>query len=254
MNQAIALERDPARRQQLLEAYQSVIPPKAVESKEAYDLAQVNYRTDQRLYPIPQQGSLNWGVKDNVAFTPRAQAAIDQRTQQLQMQSPYLRNNPSLAHERAVQSLQNEGVLPTQAQVNEQRKPTRTKITSVGTAGDDRITTFQAPGANTATDHMIVDVLNAGPAPAPAPATTGSSVSSAFNPPAGGGAGSSYQTPEASWLTPSSGGASAAPGPTPPGSLGPAPPGIPNGKVGTVPQTGQRAIVVNGFMYAIPGQ
>jgi hypothetical protein len=141
-------------------------PKGPVSAEEADKQRSENYRVNQQLYAIPQTGKINFGVKDNIVFDDEAQQLINDKTEELQGQTVRLRNNPTEAHEQAIRALQAEGKIETPEQVNARRGPARTRLTSVGLAGDDRVTQFAAPGGKGSTDHMVVHAIKPGATPA----------------------------------------------------------------------------------------
>jgi hypothetical protein len=161
MQQAIALEPDPVKQRDLIDRYTAVAAlPKATTPKEAFDQQQVDYQSDQRAYPQPQHPLVPLGVTNPIAFTPQAQTEIDRKTEQLQRSTSYLRNNPVLAHQRAVQELQADGTLYSPDEINELRKGTRASLYG---AGDVRVSSYQAPGDDKATDHLMIGLKKGAP-------------------------------------------------------------------------------------------
>ena len=177
----IAAETDPVKRQALVEALSSMSPPPATTAEESNKLRQVNHMADQEAYPQQQQGNVPLGVTDPIAFKPDAQATIDQRTRELQVRDPVLRRDPAQAHRRAVQSLQQDGTLPNEAEVNQMRSAARNKLATLGFAGDPRIQSYLAPGEDKARDHMMIGLRGPGAASSPA----GTSPPNGTSPPAG---------------------------------------------------------------------
>jgi len=160
---ALMNEPDPAKREQIIQRALTgaAIPKGPTTPKDSYDQLQVNSAVAQREYPQPDPatklGLGEWHVTEPSAFTPRAEAAIDQKQEQLRMSNRVLAQNPTALRSAAIRTLQAEKTLPTPQEVNELRQKDRRALAG----GDTRVQMYPKGGVGAATPHMMIDLKNA---------------------------------------------------------------------------------------------